>query len=43
MEKNKAKQYKSKLCFTKCNNRLSVYVDKEDLEYFMTEVALAGF
>ena len=31
---------KSKLWFTTCKNRISVYVDKERLESFMTEVPI---
>ena len=36
----KTKTKKSKLCFTTCKNSLSVYVDKERLESFMTEVPI---
>ena len=36
--KNKNKNKKCKLCFTTCKNRLSVHVDEERLESFMTEV-----
>ena len=34
------KQQKSNLWFTTCKNRLSVYVDEELLESFMTEVPI---
>ena len=35
-----SKNKKSKLCFTTCKNRLSVYVDEERLESFMKKVPI---
>ena len=34
---DRKKDKKSKLCFTTCKNRLSLYVDEEHLESFMAE------
>ena len=38
--KSRIVKKKSKLCFTTCKNRLSMYVDKGRLESFMTEAPI---
>ena len=40
VKKSNKKKKKSKLRFTTCKNRLSVYVDEKHLESFMTEVPI---